>query len=97
MYRIELTPEAVEDLASFRKFDQKRIVTAIETLLPHEPTQETRNRKRLRPNALAEWELRVVAFRVFSDVAPEDETVKVVAVGYKEGNELFSHGEKYEL
>ena len=63
----------------------------------HEPTRGTRNRKRLRPNQLAEWELRVEAFRVFFDVLAEDEIVKVVAIGVKEGNDLFIHGEKYEL
>lgn len=53
--------------------------------------------KKLRPNDLAEWELRVEAFRVFYDVVPENEIVKVVAIGVKEGNDLFIHGEKYEL
>jgi mRNA-degrading endonuclease RelE of RelBE toxin-antitoxin system len=97
MHRIEFTPEAVDDLASLRQFDQRRVITEIENQLPHEPTIETRNRKRLRPNALAEWELRVGAFRVFYDVASEDEIVKIVAVGCKEGNDLFIHGERYEL
>jgi mRNA-degrading endonuclease RelE of RelBE toxin-antitoxin system len=69
----------------------------MEVQLAHEPTQETRNRKKLRPNDLAEWELRVEAFRVFYDVIAENEIVKVVAIGVKEGNDLFIHGEKYEL
>jgi hypothetical protein len=34
-------------------------------------------------------------FRVSYDVA--DEVVKVVAIGLKEGNDLFVHGERYEL
>ena len=53
--------------------------------------------KRLRPNQLAEWELRVESFRVFDDVFLEDSVVKVMAVGSKVGNNLFIHGEKYEL
>jgi mRNA-degrading endonuclease RelE of RelBE toxin-antitoxin system len=97
MYRIEFTPEAYDDLGSLRKFDQKRLVAAVEVQLLHEPTRETRNRKRLRPNNLAEWELRVEAFRIFYDVLIEDEIIKVVAIGQKEGNDLFVHGEKYEL
>jgi hypothetical protein len=36
-------------------------------------------------------------FRVFYDVSAEDESVKIVAIGYKEGNTLFIHGEEYEL
>jgi mRNA-degrading endonuclease RelE of RelBE toxin-antitoxin system len=97
MFRIELTPEASDDLGSMRTFDQRRLVVVMEMQLGHEPTRETRNRKRLRPNDLAEWELRVEAFRVFYDVLAEDEIVKVVAIGLKQGNDLFIHGEKYEL
>jgi mRNA-degrading endonuclease RelE of RelBE toxin-antitoxin system len=97
MYRIDFTTEAAEDLASFRTFDQRRVVAEIETQLSHEPTRETRNRKRLRPNPLAEWELRVEVFRVFYDFLPDDQIVKVVAIGYKEGNVLFIHGEEFEL
>jgi mRNA-degrading endonuclease RelE of RelBE toxin-antitoxin system len=95
MFRIDLTPEAADDLASIRTFDARRIVAAMESQLMHEPTRETRNRKRLRPNRLAEWELRVDVFRVFYDIM--DEVVKVVAIGLKQGNELFVHGERYEL
>jgi hypothetical protein len=62
MFRIELTPEAIEDLESLRTFDQRCLITAMEAQLVHEPGGETRNRKRLRPNNLAEWELRIEAF-----------------------------------
>src|SRR5437764_834811 len=97
MHRIELTTEASDDLAALRKFDQARIVGEFEAQLPYEPTTETRNRKRLRPNNLADWVLRVDTFRVFYNVLPEREVVKIVAIGQKEGNDLFIHGERYEL
>ena len=90
-----LGAEAAEDLESLRSFDARRVVAAIESQLTHEPTRETRNRKQLRPNELAEWELRVDVFRVSYDVA--DEVVKVVAIALKEGNDLFVHGQRYEL
>ncbi len=95
MFRVELTPEAADDLESMRTFDARRVVAAMESQLTHEPTRKTRNRQQLRPNELAEWELRVDVFRVFYDVM--DEVVKVVAIGLKQGNELFIHGERYEL
>lgn len=103
MFRIEFTPEAIEDLASLRKYDQQRVLSAIEVHLAHEPGRETRRRKPLRPNPLAEWELRIDAFRVFYDVRagePEDAgdgTVRVIAVGWKDGNTLFVHGEEFSL
>jgi len=65
MFQTEFSPEAREDLVQLRKFDQKRILEEIEIQLSHQPDQETRNRKRLRPNQLAEWELRIGSFRVF--------------------------------
>ena len=97
MHDIDLTPEAAEDLATLRKFDQARVVDAIENQLSHEPNTETRNRKRLRPNRLAEWVLRVDEFRVFYDILADSAVVKIVAIGNKEGNDLYIHGEKYEL
>jgi len=97
MFRIELTPEAVEDLRLLRKFDQQQIIDAIERQLSDQAAQETRHRKRLRPNQLAEWELRVGDFRIFYDIDQDNEVVKIEAVGYKQGSKLFVHGQEYHL
>ena len=53
----------------------------MERQLTHEPAKETRQQKKLRLNRLAQWELRIDAFRVFYDVATDSEVVRVVAVG----------------
>lgn len=63
----------------------------------HQPNAETRNRKILRPNQVAEWELRIGKYRVFYDVDTAMNTVEVKMVGYKEGNKLFVQGKEYEL
>jgi mRNA-degrading endonuclease RelE of RelBE toxin-antitoxin system len=97
MYTIELIAEAIDDLRLLRKFEQKQVVAAIESQLENQATEETRNRKRLRPNQLAEWELRVGTFRVFYDVDSQGAVVKVVAVGRKRGSKLFVHGQEFEL
>jgi mRNA-degrading endonuclease RelE of RelBE toxin-antitoxin system len=97
MFQIEFTPEAIDDLRAIHKYDQQLIIAGIESQLPHQATQPTRNRKQLRPNLLAEWELRIGDFRVFYDVDAERAVVKIEAVGYKEGSKLFVHGEEYEL
>jgi mRNA-degrading endonuclease RelE of RelBE toxin-antitoxin system len=96
---IEFTEDAAHDVASLRKFDQVRVMSAVETQLSHEPAKQTRNRnrKRLRPNRLAEWALRADNFRVFYDVSLSEQIVRVVAVGEKIGNELHIRGEKFEL
>jgi mRNA-degrading endonuclease RelE of RelBE toxin-antitoxin system len=97
MFDIVFTPEAVQDLRTFRKFDQQQMIAAVETQLRHQADQPTRNRKRLRPNMLAEWELRVDQFRIFYDVDASSQTVKIEAVGFKDGSRLFIHGEEFEL
>ncbi|MFN8460071.1 MAG: addiction module toxin RelE [Anaerolineae bacterium] len=97
MYEIEFTPEAFEDLKPFRKFEQNEIIDGIDTQLKHEPTIETRQRKQLRPNDIAEWELRLGKFRVFYNVEEEMLMVSIEAVGFKVGNLLFIRGEKRDL
>lgn len=73
------------------------MITGIESQLLYEPAVETRNRKRLSPNKVSEWELRLGKFRVFYDVESAVRIVKVEAVGYKDGNQLFIRGEPYQL
>ena len=97
MYEIVLTPEAIDDIRLLRKFDRQHIFREIEQQLQYQPVTETRNRKRLHPNDLAEWELRVGKFRVFYDVNDAALRVKIEAVGYKRGSVLIVHGEEYEL
>ena len=97
MYVIEYTLEAIVDLKSFRKYEQQLIVDQITQQLSYEPAHETRHRKRLRPNSVAEFELRITRCRVFYDVDENRNLVKIEAVGYKEGNRLFIHGKEYQL
>lgn len=97
MFQIDLTPEAMEDLEQLRKYDQRTIIAAIEIQLTQQPNLQTRNRKRIRPNQLAEWELRIGRFRVFYDCLPDDKVTRIIAIGYKEGSKLFIHGQEFEL
>ncbi len=97
MFRIEITRGALDDLHALRKNDRQQVGTAIDTQLLHEPDRETRNRKRLRPNPLADWELRVGAFRVFYDLDLTTREVRIVAIGRKRGNRLFVRGQEYNL
>lgn len=97
MYEIEFTPEATDDLKALRKFEQQTILTGIETQLRHEPTIETRNRKRLRPNDVAEWELRLGKYRVFYNVEEHILIISIEAIGFKVGNILFIRGKRREL
>ena len=74
------------------------ILDSIEKQLIHEPLTKTRNRKPLRPNPLAPWELRIGNLRVFYDVTSEDpKTVQILAVGIKRGNQLYIGGKLVKL
>lgn len=97
MFRIEFTSDALSDLEALRKYDQQRVVRELQEQVTHEPAAETRRRKRLRPNRLAEWELRVGTFRVFYDVESDMNIVRVVAIAVKTGSRLFVHGEEFDL
>ncbi len=98
-FDIRFTQIAADQVRAYRKFEQTQIFDAIENQLRHDPTTETRNRKRLSANELADWELRVQNFRVFYDVVSEDAGpfIKIKAVGHKEHNKLFVAGKEVEL
>lgn len=97
MHDIEFTPEALEDLKSFRKFEQQKIISGIDTQLKYEPTIETRNHFRMRPNDIAAWELRIENYRVFYNVEETVQIVSVEVIGFKVGNQLFVRGKRRDL
>lgn len=97
MYQIGFTPSALADLSWFRKSDQTIILDRIVQQLTHQPDTETRNRKRLRPNRTAEWELRIGEFRIFYDVLVPPALVEIKVIGYKDGNKLVVQGKVYLL
>ena len=79
----------IRDLRRIRAFDRRRMVEATETQLSEEPTAPTRNRKvlvNLLPpwgGDLPVWELRVGEYRVFYDVAEDEEVVYLRAIRKK--------------
>ena len=97
MYEVEYTIDAIEDLKFYKKHERQLIVDPTDEQLSLEPTHETRNRKRLRPDRVAEFELRIMKFRVFYDVDENEEVVKIDTIGHKEGNRLFIRGKEYRL
>src|SRR5258708_19051270 len=97
MYSIAFTPNALDDIAWFRKRERRIILVRIEGQLSQQPDIETRNRKRLRPNENVEWELRIERYRVFYDVDLASNVVEVKMIGYKEGNTLFIRGKEFNL
>src|SRR5438309_283955 len=97
MFKLELSRNALEDLKSLRKSDRVLVLDSLEKSLAHEPTQEARQKKLLRPNPLSKWELKIDRFRVFYDVDLEPQVVLIKAVGWKDHNTLLIRGKEFPL
>jgi mRNA-degrading endonuclease RelE of RelBE toxin-antitoxin system len=97
-YSVEFAESVKEQLRALPARQRALLLDSIEQQLVHEPLTETRNRKPLRPNPIAPWELRVGKLRVFYDVvAEEPNVVRVLAIGEKKGNKLFIAGKEVQL
>ena len=61
----------------------------VEKQLQSQPDVETRNRKPMRPNPLAPWELRIGNLRVYYDIEDKPERIVYIrAIGIKERNNV---------
>ena len=61
-----------------------------------DPLTDTQNMKNLRPNPVAQRELRLLGkYRVLFDVDEETEEVTIVLVGEKRGDSLLVRGEAF--
>ena len=94
-YRIQFAKSAEDNFGELTTRQQRIVLNAVRVQLRHEPLRETRNKKRLRPNPLAPWELRVGALRVFYEVdTDQSDLVNILALGVKKGNRLFIAGKE---
>jgi mRNA-degrading endonuclease RelE of RelBE toxin-antitoxin system len=97
-YRIEYTTAADEHLNKLTARQEATVLETVTTQLLHQPTVQTKNRKLLRQNRLAKWELRIGAIRVYYDVIEGPEPVVLIrAVGLKVRNRVYVGGEEIQL
>src|SRR3972149_5044257 len=96
-YTITFSDEAQEHLGDLAARNRKIVLSRIRAALIEEPTKETRNLKLLRTNPLARYELRIGNFRVFFDPSEDEKTVRILAVGRKQGNKLIIGGKEVSL
>lgn len=98
VYTIQFAESVKNQLRGLTARRRTTIFEAVDRELVHEPMTETKNRKPLRPNPIAPWELRIGDLRVFYEVAADEpETVRILAVGQKKGNTLFIAGKEIKL
>jgi mRNA-degrading endonuclease RelE of RelBE toxin-antitoxin system len=92
-FTITITEEADRHFRSLPARDQRFLRMAVSARLLHEPTKTTNAIKRLRPNPLAEFEMRAGNLRVLYNV--EGNEVVILVVGRKAGNRLIVEGEEF--
>jgi len=93
-YRIRYARSTEQHFAYLSRLQQKAVFDAVDRQLRYQPTIQTKNRKHMRPNPLATWELRIHNLRVYYDVLTDPEaTVLIVAVGVKDRSTLRIGGE----
>jgi mRNA-degrading endonuclease RelE of RelBE toxin-antitoxin system len=98
MYRIDYSPAAEDHLRRLTARERAIVVDAVDEQLATEPRVESRNRKPMRPNPLAPWELRIGDLRVYYDAQESPQrAVFVRAVGVKDRNRVRIAGEVIEL
>jgi len=97
-YRIEYSLNSEIHLQCLTARQQAIVLDTVDAQLMYQPTVATKNRKLMRPNPLAPWELRIGDLRVYYDVEKEPEAVVFInAVGIKERNQVRIAGEVYDL
>jgi mRNA interferase RelE/StbE len=92
-FNITITEDADRQFRSLQTRDRRILKRAIGARLEHQPAIVSNAIRRLRPNPLAEFELRVGSLRALYNV--EGEEVVIVIVGRKVGNKLIVEGEEY--
>jgi len=92
-FQITITTDAETQFQALPVREQRMLEAAILARLRDQPTTPTQAVKRLRPNPLAEFELRVGDLRVLYNV--EGSQVVVLVIGRKAGNKLIVGNEEF--
>jgi mRNA-degrading endonuclease RelE of RelBE toxin-antitoxin system len=95
-WTVTLKESVIDDLRWFGRKDARLLLHAAEEHLSADPLADNRNLKTLRPNPIAQRELRLFGkYRVLFKVDPEAEVVTIMLVGEKQGNTLIVQGEEF--
>jgi hypothetical protein len=87
------TPSLIQDLRWLGRKCERLLLREARKRLEQDPLARTRNMKDLRPNRLAQRELRLFGkYRLLFNVDPLDGAVTLVGVGLKHGSMLCLRG-----
>jgi len=92
------SPDAEGHLRALTARQRGIVLDTVDKQLTRQPIVETKNRKPMRPNPLASWELRIGKLRVYYDLEEEPEkVVYIIAIGVKDRNRVWIGGEEIDL
>jgi mRNA-degrading endonuclease RelE of RelBE toxin-antitoxin system len=95
-WSVELKESVLDDLRWFGKKNGRQLLKAALERLEDDPLTETRQAKTLRPNPIADRELRLFGrYRVLFRVDVPAQVVTIVLVGEKRGEALLVQGREY--
>jgi mRNA-degrading endonuclease RelE of RelBE toxin-antitoxin system len=88
-YRIEYSPDTEDHFRILTRRQQVTVLDTVEKQLQYQPAVETKNKKPMRPNPVAPWELRIGNLRVYYDIEDDPEHgVYIRTIGIKERNNV---------
>ncbi len=93
--QIACHPVVRDHLVCLTAAQRSLIAHSVDEQLINQPTVETRNRKRLRANDFAGWELRVRDLRVYYEVEEEAQLVRIRAVGVKVRERVYVANQEF--
>ncbi|MCZ7646626.1 MAG: type II toxin-antitoxin system RelE/ParE family toxin [Planctomycetota bacterium] len=96
-YSISFSHRADRQLRSLRAYHRGTLLHRNTRMLAHQPQVATRNRKPLRPNDVAPWELRVGHLRIFYMVDENTRQVWILAIGVKDRARVWMEGQEARL
>jgi len=95
-WKVAADARVVEDLRALGRKEARLILKAAVERWELEPLAEARNLKPLRPNPVAQRELRLFGiYRVLFNVEKSQRLVRISVVGEKRGNSLIVRGERF--
>jgi mRNA-degrading endonuclease RelE of RelBE toxin-antitoxin system len=95
-WKVEIKEAAIGHLAWFGKRTGRKLLQKALEFLEQDPLAETNKMKILRPNPVAQMELRLFGkYRVLFSVDAEDKLVTIILVGEKRANTLFVSGREF--
>jgi mRNA-degrading endonuclease RelE of RelBE toxin-antitoxin system len=95
-WTVAVKESVIEDLRWFGKKDGRTLLREVASRLGDDPTTENRNVKTLRPNPVAQREIRLFGkYRALFNLDEEAREVTIVLVGEKRDNSLIVRGEEF--